>query len=168
MRARIRPGEIYDRVMPEPLPLPPEPLPPPGWLHDPRDGSKERYWDGAAWTDQTRHENSFKRRFHFSPYWLLGLFVALIVIWATGIFDKQLVGIGLNARDCFDPVDGEVVCGTEAEELIEQQENPLPTLPPSTPGTPPLPGDPGYPGGVPTTPGLPGDPTAPGGFPTVP
>ena len=104
-----------------------------GWLHDPRDGSKERYWDGAAWTDQTRHENSFKRRFHFSPYWLLGLFVALIVIWATGIFDTQLVGIGLNARDCFDPVDGEVVCGSEAEELIEAQENPMPQSRPRPP-----------------------------------
>lgn len=156
--------------MPEPLPLPPEPLPPPGWLHDPRDGSKERYWDGAAWTDQTRHENSFKRRFHFSPYWLLGILVGLMILWGTGVFDKQLVGIGLNAQDCFEPADGsEVVCGSEAKDRIEAQENP-PFVPPptSTPGVPPLPGDPNYPGGVPTTPGIPGDPTAPGGIPTVP
>ena len=155
--------------MPDKLPMPPEPLPPPGWLHDPRDGSKQRYWDGAAWTDQTRHANSFERRFHFSPYWLLGLLVAVIVLWGTGLFDEQLVGIGLNARDCFDPVDGDVVCGSEAEELIEAQENPVPEFPPPpAPGTPLLPGDPGYPGVTPTTPGIPGDPTAPGGVPTVP
>jgi len=151
------------------LPQPPAPLPPAGWLHDPHDGSKERYWDGAAWTGQTRHANSFKRRFHFSPYWLLGVFVALILVWGSGVFDEQLVGIGLNARDCFDPDDGPVVCGSEAEELIERQENP-PFIPPApgTPGAPPLPGDPGFPGGVPTTPGIPGDPTVPGAPPTGP
>jgi hypothetical protein len=150
------------------LPKPPEPVPPPGWLHDPQDGSKERYWDGADWTGQTRDANSFKRRFRFSPYWLLGLLVALVVLWGSGLFDKQLVGIGLNARDCFDPVDGPVVCGSEAEELIEQQENPLPPLPPTTPGAPAFPGDPTAPGGISTTPGFPGDPAAPGGVPTVP
>lgn len=151
---------------PNPLPMPPDPLPAPGWLHDPRDGSKERYWDGAAWTEQTRHANSFKRRFHFSPYWLLGLFVALIVLWGTGLFDKQLVGIGLNARDCYDPVDGEVVCGSEAEDIIERQENPIPV--PAFPSDPTAPGGIPTTPGVPTTPGIPGDPTAPGGVPTVP
>jgi hypothetical protein len=138
---------------PDVLPMPPEPLPPPGWLHDPRDGSRERYWDGSGWTEQTRHANSFKRRFGFSPYWLLGLLIALIVIWGSGLFDKQLVEIGLNAQDCFEKSDGEVVCGSEAQDLIEAQENPVPPIPPSvtTPGVPPLPGDPNY--GVPTTPG---------------
>ena len=152
---------------PPPLPLPDEPLPAPGWLHDPADGSKQRYWDGAAWTEQTRHGNSFKRRFHFSPYWLLGIFVALIVLWGSGLFDKQLVGIGLNARDCYDPVDGPVVCGSEAEEIIERQENPLP-VPPSFPTDPTVPGGIPTTPGVPTTPGLPTDPTAPGGVPGVP
>jgi hypothetical protein len=154
MRARIRPRQIYDRDMEfhEALPTPPEPLPPPGWLHDPRDANRERYWDGAAWTGQTRHSNSFKRRFHFSPYWLLGIFVGLIVLWGSGLFDKQLVDIGLNAQDCAKKSDGEVVCGSEAQEALDAPEN-VPPLPPSvtTPGTPPLPGDPNY--GVPTTPG---------------
>ena len=151
-----------------PPPAADQPLPPPGWLHDPNDGKKERYWDGAAWTEQTRHGNSFKRRFHFSPYWLLGIFVGLIVLWGTGLFDEQLVGAGLNAHDCFEPADGsEVVCGSEAEELIDRQENPIP-LPPPPPGSPAFPGDPTVPGGIPTTPGIPGDPTAPGGVPTVP
>ena len=142
--------------MPYTLPMPPEPLPPPGWLHDPRDGSRERYWDGAAWTDRTRHGNSFKRRFHFSPYWLLGAFVALIVVWATGVFDEQLVKIHLNARDCVEQTSGDYVCGSDAEDIIDAQENPVPPLPPSitTPGTPPLPGDPTAPGGVPTVPDL--------------
>ena len=90
------------------------------------------------------------------------------MLWGTGLFDKQLVGAGLNARDCFEPADGgEVVCGSEAEELIERQENPIP-LPPAPPGSPTFPGDPTVPGGIPTTPGIPGDPTAPGGVPTVP
>ncbi len=151
------------------LPTPPGPPPPPGWLHDPRDSDTQRYWDGASWTDQTRQANSFKRRFHFSPYWLLGLLVGLILLWGSGIFDKQLVGIGLNAHDCFEPADGsEIVCGSEAEERIEAQENP-PFIPP--PPTTPIPGDPLAPGGgtgIPTTPGIPGDPTAPGGVPGVP
>ena len=146
------------------LPQPPGPPPPPGWLHDPLDGARERYWDGAGWTDETRVANSFKRRFHFSPYWLLGVFVALIVTWGSGIFDEQLVGIGLNARDCFEPADGgEVVCGAEAQERIEAQEL-RESLPPLT--TPGFPNDPLAPGGIPTTPG--GIPTTPGGLPTTP
>jgi hypothetical protein len=35
-----------------PLPLPP--APPPGWYPDPGDPAAVRYWDGAAWTAQTK------------------------------------------------------------------------------------------------------------------
>jgi hypothetical protein len=31
----------------------PPPLPPAGWYPDPADGSNQRYWDGARWTEQT-------------------------------------------------------------------------------------------------------------------
>lgn len=137
------------------LPPPPDPLPLAGWLRDPAKDGRERYWDGAAWTDRTRSASGFKRRFGFSPYWLLALLVGMVILWGSGIFDDQLVDIGLNARDCFDPDDGPVVCGSEAQELIEAQENPIP-FPAPTPGTDPF----GFP--TTTTPGFPapgpGDP----------
>lgn len=130
-----------DHIPPHPPPPPPPPaaLPPPpgptpaGWLNDPQKGGRERFWDGAAWTDQTRHSSSFKRRFHFSPWWLLALLVALASVWAAGVFDELLVDAGLNAQDCFKPEGEDYVCGSEAQELIEAQENQF--IPP-----PPVPG----------------------------
>lgn len=31
---------------------PPPAISPPGWYIDPDDGTRDRYWDGARWTDQ--------------------------------------------------------------------------------------------------------------------
>jgi uncharacterized RDD family membrane protein YckC len=33
-----------------------EPLPPRGWYDDPADAARERYWDGAAWTQRVRRK----------------------------------------------------------------------------------------------------------------
>ena len=133
---------------PAPPPPPPSALPPPpgappaGWLNDPQKGGRERYWDGTAWTDQTRHSNGFKRIFHFSPWWLLAVVVLVISLWAAGIFDEMLVEVGLNAQDCFQPPGEDWVCGSEAEDLIEAQELQR-SLPP--PPTQPLFPDPSQP-----------------------
>lgn len=39
--------------LPTPESEPPSPLPPAGWYPDPKDGSRQQYWDGADWTGQT-------------------------------------------------------------------------------------------------------------------
>jgi len=49
---------------------------------------------------------------------LLGCLVAA-ALWSTGTFDKQLVGMGLNAKPCVvSPLFG-TRCGKEAEALLE-------------------------------------------------
>jgi hypothetical protein len=50
---------------------------------------------------------------------VIGIVVALVVLWALGVFDKVLAPTGLNAKNCVVTGYGETKCGAEAETLCK-------------------------------------------------
>lgn len=52
----------------------------------------------------------------------LVVFVALLVLWRMGAFDKQLAGAGLNVHPCGVTAPGLTVCGREYEVLHAQEQ----------------------------------------------
>lgn len=49
------------------LPAPMTALPPEGWYPDPQDGARSRWWDGAKWTDATRHATGTETAIEMPP-----------------------------------------------------------------------------------------------------
>lgn len=56
-----------------------------GWYTDPGDGTRHRYWDGAAWTDQTRSGDgaTAPRRSTRRPWLWAGISAGILVLTAT-------------------------------------------------------------------------------------
>lgn len=62
--------------------------PGPGWYPDPRKPTRDRYWDGSQWTDQTRKGKSggFRAAFGRLPRWAqfaIPIFALLVVVGAA-------------------------------------------------------------------------------------
>jgi hypothetical protein len=49
-------AQVQQSTAGERMDAPAAALPPEGWYTDPRDANRSRWWDGARWTDATRHE----------------------------------------------------------------------------------------------------------------
>lgn len=98
---------------------------PAGWYPDPEQAATQRYWDGAAWTDQRAPTKPPRKGLSRGGKIAVvcGLLVLLVFLaYNTNVGKRALAYLGIE--DCYElTLTGNVVCGDQADKLANTRED---------------------------------------------